>query len=398
MRQYIGFNLNSMEYTIPILKVREIINLPVLTRMPHAPHYVEGITNLRGSIIPVVNLKKLVNLGNDLIAGDKVVVVSSGRITFGIAVDGITGVINIEESTIEPPENFLHEHIEQVEGVARIDARLVVLLNTTKLIPGEDASLFEDTVSEVRELGDSGMVEITKNIQTMAGEVNVKELHNAKDFFEKKGIDKQDPRHVIFDDMINFLDAITNNDYKKADNIIQDIMKKGQSGLFNEVGKITRKLHDALRNFSEALDPKIKGMTEKDVPNAVDRLRVVISRTEEAANKTMSLVEKNLLSMDELALHIRNIKDNDETVNYLKGFKNTLEDDLTEILTTQSFQDLTGQSIKKVIELVESMEEELVRLVTTFGLKSETVEASEDVVHEKVSQTDVDDLLKELGF
>ncbi len=52
--QYIGFTMNGNEYTIPILKVQEIVNLPHLTRLPQVPHYIEGVTNLRGRIIPIV--------------------------------------------------------------------------------------------------------------------------------------------------------------------------------------------------------------------------------------------------------------------------------------------------------------------------------------------------------
>src|SRR5208337_3184287 len=98
--QYIGFTMNDNEYTIPILKVQEIVNLPHLTKLPQAPDYIEGITNLRGRIIPIVNLKKMVGLGGDSI-GEKVIVVTSGRIIFGILVDAITGVITIENSSIE---------------------------------------------------------------------------------------------------------------------------------------------------------------------------------------------------------------------------------------------------------------------------------------------------------
>ncbi|MFZ6008663.1 MAG: protein phosphatase CheZ, partial [Nitrospirota bacterium] len=87
----------------------------------------------------------------------------------------------------------------------------------------------------------------------------------------------------------------------------------------------------------------------------------------------------------------------DESVAYLKDFKNKLEDDLTEILTAQSFQDITGQTIKKVIKLVGDIEEELVKLIATFGVKIEHG-AKAEVTPEEVSQADVDDLLKEFGF
>jgi len=194
------------------------------------------------------------------------------------------------------------------------------------------------------------------------------------------------------------MNAVAGNDYEKADSVIKSIMNKGQSELFREVGKVTRKLHDSIRSFKEALDPKLKDMAVSEMPNAVDQLQFVIQRTEDAANRTMGIVEKYILTMDELSSHIRNLKEPEESVQYLKSFKGALEDDLTEILTTQSFQDLTGQTIKKVIKLVGDVEEELVKLIATFGVKIETGARPEVATAEQVSQEDVNDLLKEFGF
>lgn len=396
--QYIGFTMNNSEFTIPILKVQEIINMPPITKLPQAPYYIEGITNLRGKVIPIVNLKRLMGQGEDSI-GEKVIVVTSGKVTFGVLVDGITGVVSITDAEIEPAENFMKTHLDQVEGVAKIDDRLIVLLDTKKLIPLDDMSLFEDEVFNVSDITDDNKVEITKKVETIGGTVIIKEVKEAKEFFEKKGIDATDPRYALFDDMINFMDAITTNDYEKADSAIQNIIQKGQGELFKEVGKVTRKLHDSLRSFKEAIDPKLKDLTISEMPNAVDKLHFVIEKTEEAANKTMGIVEKYVLNMDELADHIRNLKEPEESVAYLRQFKNSLEDDLTEIITTQSFQDLTGQTIKKVIKLVSEIEEELVRLIATFGVKIEPSKKTEaEIESEKVSQAGVDDLLKEFGF
>jgi chemotaxis protein CheZ len=397
MQQHIGFHLNDSEYSIPILKVREIINMPEITRMPQSLSYIEGVTNLRGRIIPIVNLKKLVHLGNEENPGVKVIVVASGSMAFGVLVDGISGVIAIEESDIEPPERFMSSNMEQIEGVAKLKDRLVVLLDTRRLIPGEDLGAFEDVIVDVKESG-NGTVEVAKKVQGIAGETIVKETRDAKDFFEKRGMHPNDPRYMIVDDLISFMDAISANDYEKADQAIQSIVKKGQSELFTEVGKVTRKMHDSIKSFREALDPKLKDMASIEMPNAVDRLEYVISKTEEAANKTLGIVEKHLLKMDDISAHIRKLNGPEESISYLKTFKNGLEDDLTEVLTTQSFQDLTGQTIKKVIKLVGEIEAELVRLIATFGVKVEAGAAAEVPVAEQISQSGVDDLLKDFGF
>lgn len=388
--QYVGFNLGNNECSIPLLKVREIINIPTITKMPQSPPCIEGITNLRDNIIPIVNLKKLINLNGDT-PPDKVIVLSDGKVKFGILVDGITGVIDIDDLKIEPAENILKkEDIQYFSGVAKLSDRIVCLIDTNKLFHFDDMSIFED-FTEIKEKEEHSI----KPKVTMMYE-DVKELNTIKYFKEKMGIDESDPRYIIFTDLVNFMNAVANQDYIEADNAIQNIMKKGHSGIFEEVGKITRRLHDSLTSFREAIDPKLKDIATLEVPNAIDRLQFVIDKTEEAANKTLGVVEKYILSMDELASHIRNIKEPEASVTYLRGFKNSLEDDLTEILTAQSFQDITGQTLKKVIRLVGDIEEELVRLITNFGLKIEKGVRKETSTN--ISQNDVDNLLKEFGF
>ncbi len=398
MQQYIGFYLDSNEYTVPILKVQEIINLPPITRIPQAPYYIEGITNLRGNVIPILNLKSLINLPSDERKGNKVIVVSSGKKLFGVLVDDISGVISIDESTIQSSDELLQGSVEQVEGVARLSDRLVVLLNTTKLIPHEDIEMFvEQDYEDIKQSEDGSKVEVIKTVHTMAGEIKMKEVFDAKDFFEKSGISSQDPRYLILDDIMNFMEAIANRDYEKADVSVQKIIKKGQGDLFKEVGKVTRKLHDAILSFKESLDPRLKDMTENEMPTVIERLNFVIDKTKEAADNTMGIAERYLMMIDDLSSHIRKINGPPETINYLKEFKSNLEDDLIKIITAQSFQDLTGQTIKKVIALVSEIEGELVKVIKTFGIKVDNIKEQE-VIADKVSQSEVDDLLKELGF
>jgi len=402
--QFIGFLMNGCEYTIPIIKVQEIINLPTVTRLPQASDYLDGVANLRGRVIPIINLKKMVGLSCEK-AGEKVIVISSGKLTFGIVVDGITGVVSIEKDMIEPAASFMNSQIEQIEGVARLEDRLVVLLDTKKLVPVQDMALLEDNVFEYKDSGED-TVEVVKTIQGMGGEMHVKEVVDAKTFFDRKTPPAGDPRSEMYAKLMEFMEAVAAEEYDKADTLIQGLIKspQGQASegqdavLFREVGRVTRKLHDSVKSFKEALDPRLKDMAITDMPSAIDRLQFVIEKTEEAANKTMGIVEKYILSMDELSNHLRNIKEPPESVEYLKKFKNELEDDLTEILTTQSFQDLTGQTLEKVITLVGDIERELVGLITAFGVKAEPEGSVAHQVEEQVSQAGVDDLLKEFGF
>ncbi len=394
MKQYIGFILGENEYAIPILVVQEIIKLPNITKMPSAPYYVEGVTNLRGRVIPIVNLKRILGMPEEE-QGTKVIVMSAGKLTFGVLVDNITGVVNIDEKSIEPAEEFMQQGQNQIEGVARLDDRLLILLEVKKLIPVEDQGLFEEEIVDIVEDGDK--VEVVKKVVGIGGETTVKEVIDAKALLEMKGISQDDPRYQLIEEIAKFMETVSAGEFERAEKILNSVIQKSQSELFKEVGKVARKLHESLKSVREALDPRLREIAIEQMPRVVDQLQMVIDKTEEAANKTMEIVEKYILKMDDLASHIRSIQGNDEAVKFLKEFKDSLEDDLTEILTTQSFQDLTGQALKKVIGLVGDLEVELVKLIATFGLKIEEKEPIKREA-EKVSQEDVDELLKEFGF
>jgi len=412
VQQYIGFNVNGNEYMLPILKVREIITMPLITALPQLPHYVKGVTNLRGSVIPIVNLRTLLNSGGEDIIGNTVIVLTTGKVVFGIIVDGITGVIKVDGTKIEPPESFFNSNIDRIEGVAKLDNKLIVLLDTKKLLPLNDISLMEDTILNVTEINDGANVEVLKEMNTLGGKVTVKELYNAKEYFGDK-IVENDPRQKVFEKMIMLIDALSSHDYNTIERITNDLANETESSLFKEVGKITRKLHDSLEEFKTAVDSGLDKLTNDDVPNAVDKLEFVISKTEDAANKTMAVVERYFEESDEFSRRIRKVSGNEDDIQYLMSFKDSLDADMTTIITAQQFQDITGQTIRKVIDLVHKVEVELVRLITNFGMpmkidpeqvlqKAGSVENNTADIAcpgmEKVTQSDVESLLQDYGF
>ncbi len=413
MQQFIGFNVNSSEYMVPILKVREIISMPAITELPHLPGYVKGISNLRGSIISIVNLRALLDSSNSEDDGSIVIVIATGKIIFGIIVDGITGVVKVDEASIEPPEKFINNDVDRIDGVAKLDDKLIVLLNTSKLLPLDDMSLLEEAIVEVSDSADEGKVEVVKEIDTIGGKVTVKELRDAKDFMGDK-LDDSDPKNNIFNMMLDFMDALSSQEYVRVEGILENLVKATDSSIFNEVGKITRKLHDSIEDFKGAIDNGLDKFTSNDIPNAVDKLQFVINKTEEAANKTMGIVERYFEESDDFSAHTDKLTGPDDSVKYLETFKNALDNDMTEILTAQQFQDITGQTIKKVITLVHSVEDELLTLITKFGMQvKQSVETTvekdipddalpglkdKSAEAEKVSQSDVEALLGEFGF
>jgi len=393
--QYIGFTLSNNEYTVPISKVQEIIKLPQITKLPQSPSYVEGITNMRGKIITIINLKKMLGIREEQ-ACEKVIVLASGRVSFGVLVDAITGVVTIEQSEIEPSENFMKDNLDRVDGVAKVNDRLLVMLDPKKVVPVEDMQMFEDEVIEVTDTG-GDTVEIVKKVEGIGGDMLVREIIDAKEYLKNKGVDKKDPRFVVLDDLVNFMDALVNRDFQKTNELTEKIIVKGQEGLFKELGKLTRKIHDTMKGFNETHIPKLKTITAKEMPHAADNLHLVIKGTEDAANRTLGIVEKYFEMMIDFNTKMQQFKNLNDAVTYMSDFKKGFEKDLTELLTIQEFQDLTGRTLKDVITLVGDVEKDMVKLLASFGMKVEQ-DDREAIVTEKISQAGVDSLLKDLGF
>jgi chemotaxis protein CheZ len=207
-----------------------------------------------------------------------------------------------------------------------------------------------------------------------------------------------------------------------------------ESSLFQELGKLTRDLHNTINGFQ--LDSKITSMTQKDIPDAKERLNHVISLTEQAADSTLNAVEASLPVSEELQARVAQLQerwgrfrtremdvnefrslshDLDEFFKWLALKTPELHSNLSDILMAQGFQDLTGQIIRRVITLVQEVEESLVGLVRITGQKMQQVQPQEEkrgpdiaaagpvvpgIAHGDVvnGQDDVDDLLSSLGF
>lgn len=240
----------------------------------------------------------------------------------------------------------------------------------------------------------------------------MKEVRSAKEFFLKELHGQGSPsplgnalgsENKILETVCDFLDALSVQDFKRAEEVIFAIPKIGGQDLLREIGRITRKLHNSIRTFKEAIDPQLKNITQKDLPSAIDSLQLVMAKTEEAADKTMAIVEKQLDNIEAFSGLLSQLTGPEDHIQSLNFFKDSLQQDLTEILLAQGFQDLTGQIIKKVIALVNDMEIELVKLITTFGIKMEgradiKSAPTADFSPVKISQNDVDSLLAEFGF
>ena len=136
----VTFKLGNNEYAIDIMQAKEIIKMEKITLIPNAPDYVEGVINLRGNIIPIVDLKKRFNLEeNDGEKNTGIIIVKIDDVDMGIIIDAISKVVSIATSNIQPPPPMLSGIGQKyIKGVAKLEDKLLVVLDLEKLIVGDD--------------------------------------------------------------------------------------------------------------------------------------------------------------------------------------------------------------------------------------------------------------------
>lgn len=135
MHQLVSFQLGPEEYAIDILGVQEIIRLVDITHVPNAPHYVDGVVNLRGKVIPIINLRTRFGLSSTEPTKDtRIIVVEVARLILGFIVDSVEEVLRLPEDLIEPSPSTGRGGADDFhKGVGRVNGRLLILLDLERL-------------------------------------------------------------------------------------------------------------------------------------------------------------------------------------------------------------------------------------------------------------------------
>ncbi|NLQ16554.1 protein phosphatase CheZ [Marinomonas sp. M1K-6] len=248
--------------------------------------------------------------------------------------------------------------------------------------------------------------------------------------------------NLVKDGAVELLNHIEVGDFSGAIKIIQELSEARHSSFYNEVGFLTRSLHDAIRDFQvDSMDLVIGegGDSATKITDASDRLNYVIETTSAAANKTMDMVDSSVPVASELQSQARALRKDwgrliqrdltpqefrdlykriDVFLSYADDSATTLHSNLNTILLEQGYQDLTGQVIARVNDLIRDVEEKLVHLVAVAGrvdsisgIKHQENESEHDdtrghgpAINKQNnpevlnSQDEVDDLLSSLGF
>lgn len=230
----------------------------------------------------------------------------------------------------------------------------------------------------------------------------------------------------------DLVSALEKGDEIAVGSLLDELAGLRETQLFKEIGRLTRQLHDSMVSFS--IEAKITEMTKNDIPDAQERLRYVITMTEQAADQTLTAVE-NLLPLSQVMseqveklsakwdrflgreMPLEEFKAMSEEIsrhfNESKDSLQQVQSGLNDILMAQGFQDITGQIIRRVIELVQELEGSMVKMISIAGSKASKVSPQQSQselpgpvvpgVDDRdggvaANQVDVDDLLSSLGF
>ncbi|MDP7104811.1 MAG: chemotaxis protein CheW [SAR202 cluster bacterium] len=144
--QLVVFDLAAEAFGGDIGSVRKIIRMQDITRVPGAPGFVEGIINLRGNVIPVIDLRKRFDIPvNELHKDNRIVVMDIGGQDMGVVVDAVTEVLRISAAAVEPPSSVITTADSvYLQGIVKMESRMVILPNLDKVLTDSEKGTVRD--------------------------------------------------------------------------------------------------------------------------------------------------------------------------------------------------------------------------------------------------------------
>lgn len=147
--EFLTFRLGGEEYGIEILKVQEIRGYDSITQIANAPEFIKGVVNLRGIIVPIIDMRIKFRLGNaDYDQFTVVIILNVAGRVMGIVVDGVSDVISLEAEQMRPTPGFGSViDTEYIMGLGTVDERMLILIDIEKLMGSHDMGLIEQTIN-----------------------------------------------------------------------------------------------------------------------------------------------------------------------------------------------------------------------------------------------------------
>lgn len=143
--QLVGFKIGKEYFGVDIASVQEIVRVPEITQVPETPFFVEGVINLRGRIVPVIDLRKRLRLGTaEKKRSNRVLIIEQNKRTVGLIVDSASEVLKLSSESIElPPEMITGVGVEYITGVGKLGEQIIILLELTKILDVKEMAKLE---------------------------------------------------------------------------------------------------------------------------------------------------------------------------------------------------------------------------------------------------------------
>jgi len=132
--QIVNFTVDDVNYGVPVDQVREVRDMQTVTRVPGSPSYVEGVTNLRGQIITVIDLRKRLGIADGKGKNEKIMIIDLNKSAIGVVVDSVTEVTTIKETDIQRNMEITEQLGDFILGVGKQADRLSLILDISKIV------------------------------------------------------------------------------------------------------------------------------------------------------------------------------------------------------------------------------------------------------------------------
>lgn len=149
LERLLVFSLNQEDYAVPLLKVKEVMALPEITPLPQTPSYFKGIMNLRGLIVPIIDLRLKFKLPmSDISSETVVIIVDMNPYSLGVIVDAVDCVMAVETENIKPPPQMGTQlKADYIAGISEKDKKLVLLLDVERSLSDIDLNLIKNNLT-----------------------------------------------------------------------------------------------------------------------------------------------------------------------------------------------------------------------------------------------------------
>lgn len=363
--QLVGFSVGGERFAADISDIHEINRYEHINRIPELPGNVLGVIDLRGVVIPVIDLGgKLGIPGGDITRDTRIIVVGLNENKIGILVDAVSEVLRVTDESIEAPPSITKSiSSEYIRGIIRNDGYITVVLDL--------ARLFNDYSR------DSSVIDT-------AQKSNV-------------GICNSNPPDNSYNDIDQLVDAVRAMSQGDFNHEIKE-------DLYGQLGDIARYINATIKRI-QSVEQDITHASF-NIPQATVQLSEISKATEVATHNVMNQVEKVLDNHDMIIDLTESAERGNDLPTLLRELRNISSENrevLLDIITGLSFQDLTGQKIKMIVDLIEDVEKRLLQLIVTFGLKSRDAYENDCSLKDfsdnpTLKQDVVDNILKEFGF